>query len=197
MAPTSGSNCRMPELRPFASLPRLRLRGSFSSLPPAAARTAALTLAIALLNGCSTLPPWLAADDPAQSASATPSAHEAAQQKLHTAVQAAQPGQSRLGTARRALESLLADDGAEARALHPYARALLEQVRERQRLTATSERLSRELEQRERGSDDRERELGDLRRQNAELQRKLDALTEIERRLSPPVLPPARPLAPQ
>lgn len=185
----------MPELRPFTSQHGSRLRSAPALIRPGAARAAATAVAIALLNGCSSLPPWLAADGPAQRTSAEANAHEAAQQKLHTAVQAAQPGQSRLGTARRALESLLADDSAEARALHPYARALLEQVRERQRLTTTNERLNRELEQRERGSDEGERELGELRRQNAELQRKLDALTEIERRLSPPS--PSRPLTPQ
>ena len=100
----------------------------------------------------------------------------------------------RSSQARRALESLLADDSAEARAHHPYARALLEQIRERQRLSAQTERLTRELDERSSGVEAGSRELDALRRQNAELQKKLDALTEIERRLSPPVLPaPPRP----
>ena len=106
-------------------------------------------------------------------------------------MQAAQPGQERLATARRALESLLADDRTEARVLHPYARALLEQIRERQRLSAQNERLARELDERARGVEASSGELELLRRQNAELQNKLDALTDIERRLSPPA--PARP----
>lgn len=161
---------------------------------PLSHRTRALSrllpLALGLLAGCTSLPPWLAADGMAPSATAEAHAHEAAQQKLHTAVQAAQPGQARLTQARRALESLLADDSAAARAHHPYARALLEQIRERQRLSAQNDRLNRELS--ERGSPGVEvgsGELDALRRQNADLQKKLDALTDIERRLSPPVLP--------
>lgn len=156
---------------------------------------AAALFAVAL-GGCGTPPQWLAAEAPTPETTVEASAHEAAQQKLHIAVQAAQPGQARLATARRALESLLADDRPEARAVHPYARALLEQVRERQRLASLNERLSRELEQREHDSGEREGELGELRRQNAELRRKLDALTEIERRLTPPA-PPSRPGPPQ
>ena len=160
---------------------------------------ALLPLAFGFLTGCTSLPPWLAADGAVTPTAAEIQSHEAAQQKLHTAVQASQPGQgrltqSRLTQARRALESLLADDSAEARAHHPYARALLEQIRERQRLSAQTERLTRELDERSSGVDESSRELEALRRQNAELQKKLDALTEIERRLSPPVLPaPPRP----
>ena len=160
---------------------------------------ALLPLAFGLLAGCTSLPPWLAADGAAAPTTAAARSHEAAQQKLHTAVQASQPGQgrltqSRLTQARRALESLLADDSAEARAHHPYARALLEQIRERQRLSAQTERLTRELDERSSGVEAGSRELDALRRQNAELQKKLDALTEIERRLSPPMLPaPPRP----
>ena len=153
-----------------------------------------LPAVLAALAGCAGLPAWPTPADEANTPSAAALAHEAAQQRLHAAVQAAQPGQDRLATARRALESLLADDSAEARAHHPYARALLEQIRERQRLSAQTERLTRELDERSSGVEAGSRELDALRRQNAELQKKLDALTEIERRLSPPVLPaPPRP----
>jgi chromosome segregation ATPase len=148
-----------------------------------------MPLALGFVAGCTTLPPWLATNDTLQPAAADAKAHEAAQEKLHAAVQASQPGQARLTQARRALEQLLADERTEARALHPYARALLEQIRERQRLSALNERLNRELDERERGTQDHSRALEALREQNTELQRKLDALTEIERRLSPPVVP--------
>ena len=150
-----------------------------------------LPAVLAALAGCAGLPAWPTPADEANTPSAAALAHEAAQQRLHAAVQAAQPGQDRLVTARRALESLLADDSAEARAHHPYARALLEQIRERQRLSAQNERLARELDERARGVEASSGELELLRRQNAELQNKLDALTDIERRLSPPA--PARP----
>ena len=155
---------------------------------------ALLPLAVAFLAGCTSLPPWLAADGAVSPTAVEAQSHEAAQQKLHTAVQASQPGQgrltqSRLTQARRALESLLADDGAEARALHPYARALLEQIRERQQLAALAERLRRQLDERARTTGVQEQELEALRRQNAELQRKLEALADIERRLSPPAPP--------
>ena len=155
---------------------------------------ALLPLAVAFLAGCTSLPPWLAANGAVSPTAVEARSHEAAQQKLHTAVQASQPGQgrltqSRLTQARRALESLLADDGAEARALHPYARALLEQIRERQQLAALAERLRRQLDERARTTGVQEQELEALRRQNAELQRKLEALADIERRLSPPAPP--------
>lgn len=165
---------------------------------------ALLPLAVAFLAGCTSLPPWLAADGAVSPTAVEAQSHEAAQQKLHTAVQASQPGQgrltqSRLTQARRALESLLADDSAEARAHHPYARALLEQIRERQRLSAENERLARELrELRELEASFARRSaqtqtLEQLQRDNAELQRKLDALTDIERRLATPPAPERRP----
>ena len=50
-------------------------------------------------------------------------------------------------------------------------RALLEQIRERQRLSAQNERLNRELDERSRGVEGDSRELDALRRQNAELPR--------------------------
>lgn len=140
---------------------------------------ALLPATLALLAGCAGAPAWEASQEATAAPSAEALAHEAAQQRLHAAVQAAQPGQERLATARRALESLLADDRTEARVLHPYARALLEQIRERQQLALLNERLRRQL-------DEHAQEFAALHRQNAELQRKLAALADIERGLSPP-----------
>jgi len=99
--------------------------------------------------------------------------------RLHAAVQASQPDRARLNEARRQLEHLLEDDSTEARAHHPFARALLTQIRERQRQAAQLERLEREIET-------HKGELTTSRRHAAELQRKLDALTAIERTLPAP-----------
>ena len=155
----------------------------------ARAARALLPATLALLAGCAGLPFGQAAEDDTNAPSAETLAHEAAQQRLHAAVQASQPGEARLATARHALEKLLGDERAEARTLHPYARALLEQIRERQRLAVLAERLRRQLDDGIPAAEARERELDALHRQNAELQRKLDALAEIEHRLSPPSLP--------
>lgn len=149
-----------------------------------------LPFVLVLLTGCGSLPAWLGGDEGLKPSAADAAAHDAAQRKLHLAVQAAQPGHARLAQARQALESLLADDSTEARAHHPYARALLEQIRERQRLSAQLERLNQELDERNGGLEAQKRELEALHLQNTELQKKLDALTEIERRLSPPALQP-------
>lgn len=146
--------------------------------------------ALVVLAGCASLPPWLGGDEALTATAVEAARHDAAQRKLHLAVQAAQPGQARLAQARQALESLLADDSTEARAHHPYARALLEQIRERQRLSAQLERLSQEVDERNRSVEEQKRELAAMHLRNAELQQKLDALTEIERRLSPPALQP-------
>lgn len=146
------------------------------------------SLAALLLAGCTSLPAWLG-DDDAASVSSGPAdrvAHEASQVRLHAAVQAAQPGQAQLSRARRALEALLADDSTEARAHHPYARALLEQIRERQRLAGENERLVRELDATRAERSRQAAALEQSRRDAATLQQKLDALTDIERKLSPP-----------
>ena len=63
-----------------------------------------LPAVLAALAGCAGLPAWPTPADEANTPSAAALAHEAAQQRLHAAVQAAQPGQDRLATARRALE---------------------------------------------------------------------------------------------
>lgn len=161
----------------------------------------AITLATLVLGmtGCAHLPDWTQDTTGITTERADPAAHESAQQRLHAAVQAAQPGQAQLTRARRSLENLLADERTEARAHHPYARALLEQIRERQRLSAENERLARELcELRELEASFARRSaqtqtLEQLQRDNAELQRKLDALTDIERRLATPPAPERRP----
>lgn len=154
--------------------------------PPSPARgrrRLALPLALGLLAGCAAPGTWLGGGNETAPARTT-SPRETALQRLHAAVQASQPGQTRLSEARRQLERLLADDSPDARAHHPYARALLAQIRERQRLAALVERLERDLTARDQA-------LADSQRRAAELQRKLDALTAIERRLSPRPLPPA------
>lgn len=169
--------------------------GPAHARPRPATRAGAIALALALalalsLGGCATPSPWLTTGGADQDAVDRANAREDAQGKFHAAVQAAQPGQARLGTARRALERLLTDDDAEARAMRPYARALLEQIRERQRLASLNARLAREIEACAREGADQAQALEALRSQNGALQRKLDALTEIERQLTPPDLPP-------
>jgi|APTNR8051073442_1049403.scaffolds.fasta_scaffold12170_3 septal ring factor EnvC (AmiA/AmiB activator) len=156
--------------------------------PPALAALAGMFSLVGALAGCTNLPP-------ADSGTGAPaavldrSADDDARSKLHAAVQATQPGSTRLGSARRTLERLLADDGAEARAWHPYARALLEQIRERQRLATLNEHLQRAHEALDRSAGERARVLAELRRQHHALQGKLDDLTEIERRLEPSATP--------
>ncbi|QDF98194.1 hypothetical protein CJ010_17430 [Azoarcus sp. DD4] len=103
-----------------------------------------------------------------------------AEVQLRQALLAAHPQANNLPRARSLLENLLANQGAEARALHPFAQLLLEQIGERQRLDAAAQRLGQQLE---RGS----QQLKDAQQLNVELQGKLDALAEIERSL------PARP----
>ena len=146
-------------------------------------RRIALTLALGLLGGCAAPGAWLGGGSETRPAGAV-SPREAALQRLHAAVQASQPGQTRPNEARRQLERLLADDSPDARAHHPYARALLAQIRERQRLATQVDRLEHELAAHDQA-------LADSQRRAAELQRKLDALTAIERRLAPRPLPPA------
>ena len=96
------------------------------------------------------------------------------------------PRQVKLQRARSLLEKLLAAEDADSRALQPYARALLQQIDERQRLGALNARLSQQLTR----SDDA---LRDSKERNEKLQQQLDALTEIERSLATrapvPVLP--------
>lgn len=153
-----------------------------------AALGALVAILAGLPAGCANLQP--AGDAVATAATIDAAADDDARRKLHAAVQASQPGTPDLAGARRMLASLLTDDSTEARAWHPYARALLEQIRERQRLAALGERLEHELEAHRRDVEARDQALAELRRQHDALQRKLDALAEIEHRLAPPAVAP-------
>jgi len=148
-------------------------------------------LCAALLAGCASLPGIGAPQDAREQQSETDSGVSSAQEMLQDAIRVAGPRQSSLRRARSLLEGLLAAEDPESRAQQPCARALLEQINERQRLAGLNERLSQQL----RRSED---SLKDSEQRNEALQRKLDALAEIERSLAPrspaPVLPhaPAR-----
>ena len=149
----------------------------------------AAAIACALLAACATPP---AAPEPEAAPAQDESASQAssATQRMQRAIQFAQPRRSNLGRARSLLEQVLADTGEEARMLHPYARALLDQITERQRLQASIDRLNQQAEL---GA----RQLRDSQQQREQLQRKLDALADIEGSLAPrsPTvpLPPANP----
>lgn len=153
-----------------------------------AARAGLIGVLAGVLAGCANL--QAVADAPRPDiATIDPAADDDARSSLHAAVQASQPGGARLADARRVLERLLADESTAARAWHPYARALLEQIRERQRLGALNARLEHEREAIELSAAAHARALAELRRQHDALQHKLDALADIERRLEPPALP--------
>lgn len=104
------------------------------------------------------------------------SADGGAEHRFRQAVRAAQPRGGNLSRARSLLESLLASNDDDARALHPYAKAMLDQLIERQRLDAANRKLAQQLE----------RTGVQLKYSQAradELQGKLDALADIERSL--------------
>jgi hypothetical protein len=150
----------------------------------------ALCIVVAALTGCATPHP-ITHNAPTTaarpSAAGTPAA-QPADATLHAAVQAAQSRPAQLDKARIELNRLLADERTEARALHPYARALLEQILERQRLTHSNERLVREL--------DAQAQALELSQQdNTALRSKLDALAEIE--LSLPLRGQRTPILPE
>lgn len=155
----------------------------------AAAKPAALAFALLcamLASGCAPLPHNTdAGDDRAAHRDALP-ARDAASETLQAAIHAARPRQSNLSRARGLLQDLLAAEDPGSRALHPYARALLEQIQERQRLAGLNERLGQQLERNAAA-------LKDSEQRNEALQRKLDALAEIERSLAPPAPAPAAP----
>lgn len=96
--------------------------------------------------------------------------------QLQKAMQAAQPRNGNLQRARAQLEALLAATDDDARALHPYARSLLEQINERQRLDLANQKLTQQLER-------SNQQLKDSQAKADDLQRKLDALADIERSL--------------
>ena len=141
-------------------------------LPPAWRIVSALGLAG--LAACSAVPP------PAAPAEAPRPVAQVnlAEQTLTRAIRAAGQRPPNLARARSLLEGLLAADDPNARALHPYARALLEQLSERQRLSTLNERLTEQLERSTAALEESEQ-------RSAALQRKLDALAEIERSLAP------------
>ena len=151
---------------------------------PSGAPSAALLLLLGalLLSSCAALPRLDGAEGGAAHHGETQAS--TAEQTMQAAIRAARPRQSNLPRAQSLLQGLLAAEDAESRALHPYARALLEQIQERQRLAGLNERLGQQLEQ-SAGA------LKDSEQRNEALQRKLDALAEIERSLAPPV--PAAP----
>lgn len=101
---------------------------------------------------------------------------DAAERLLQQAIQAAHPRTGNPARARALLEALLAAGDDASRALHPYARALLDQLTERQRLDAANLRLTQQLER-------TGQQLKDSQQRGEDLQRKVDALADIERRL--------------
>lgn len=100
----------------------------------------------------------------------------AAERQLQQAIQAAHPRTGNPARARTLLEALLAAGDDASRALHPYARALLDQLTERQRLDAANLRLTQQLER-------TGQQLKDSQQRGEDLQRKVDALADIERTL--------------
>lgn len=101
---------------------------------------------------------------------------DAAERQLLLAIQAAHPRTGNPARARALLEALLAAGDDASRALHPYARALLDQLAERQRLDAANLRLTQQLER-------TGQQLKDSQQRSEDLQRKVDALADIERTL--------------
>ncbi|WP_341643949.1 hypothetical protein [Thauera sp. SDU_THAU2] len=169
-----------PDLHP-SPMPRAIAPATSSGTSPAALL---LLLGALLLSSCTALPHLDKAEDGASHHGETQAT--TAEQTMQAAIRAARPRQSNLPRARSLLQGLLAAEDAESRALHPYARALLEQVQERQRLAGLNERLGQQLEQSAEA-------LKDSEQRNEALQRKLDALAEIERSLTPPVPAAPRP----
>lgn len=111
------------------------------------------------------------------------SPQQSAERQLQRAMQAAHPRSGSASRARSLLEGLLAAEDEASRALHPFARALLDQLIERQRLGQVNERLEQQLER-------SAQQLAESEQHAEALQRKLDALAEIERSLPPrPVTP--------
>lgn len=106
-----------------------------------------------------------------------------AESRFKLALLALHPQTTNLPRARNLLEDLADAPGAEADALRPLVRLLLDQLAERQRQEQNGQRLTQQLER-------QTQQLRDALQLNAELQGKLDALAEIERSLTPPA-PPA------
>ncbi|ENO87738.1 hypothetical protein C666_10375 [Thauera linaloolentis 47Lol = DSM 12138] len=144
-------------------------------------------LCATVATGCASLPDTDAGESgAAPHADAGPPARNAAAETLQAAIGAARPRQSNLPRARNLLQGLLSAEDPDSLALQPYARALLEQIQERQRLAGLNDRLGQQLERSAAA-------LKDSEQRNESLQRKLDALVEIERSLAPPALQPSAP----
>ncbi|MFH1813435.1 MAG: hypothetical protein ABIF28_04610 [Pseudomonadota bacterium] len=139
-----------------------------------------LLILAALLGGCAATrsPPVIAANDAAP-VSPDLIVHPVEASPLQQAMKAAHPRTGNAARAKALLETLLATTDDASRAQHPYARSLLDQINERQRLVQQAERTSQQLK--------------DSQLRNDELQRKIDALADIER--TPPVRAPKRALA--
>lgn len=165
----------------------MRPEAPLSRTPP---RTLLMLVALcaALAAGCASLPGvGVNADAVELATDAEPKlTPTTAQDLLQRAIHAAPPRQVKLQRARSLLEKLLAAEDADSRALQPHARALLQQIDERQRLGALNARLSQQLTRSNNA-------LRDSKERNEKLQQQLDALTEIERSLATrapvPVLP--------
>ncbi|AOF83589.1 hypothetical protein BSY238_2273 [Methyloversatilis sp. RAC08] len=153
--------------------------------PSDPARSSALPFAYllilaALLSGCAatSTPPIGAVPGPAP-VQPEVRPHPIESSPLQQAMQAAHPRTGNAARAKAMLETLLAATDDASRAQHPYARTLLDQINERQRLSQLAERTNQQLK--------------DSQLRTDELQRKIDALADIER--TPPARAPKRALA--
>ena len=131
-----------------------------------------MSVALALALGACASPPKPSLP-PSQPVPVEPRSN-AAERQLQQAMQAAHPRTGNPARARTLLEALLAAGDDASRALHPYARALLDQLAERQRLDAANLRLTQQLER-------TGQQLKDSQQRGEDLQRKVDALADIER----------------
>lgn len=138
-------------------------------------RTVVCALALAGCSAVGTTPP--ATGPVAGHAPSTRAVVE--QSSLQQAMQAAHPRTGNPARAKALLEALLADTD------DAYARTLLEQINERQRLDAVNQRLTQQLERATQQTKDSQQRADDL-------QRKIDALADIER--TPPARAPKRAL---
>lgn len=141
---------------------------------------ACLLILAALLSGCAAkrLSPTTEASDPLP-VSPVVIVQPVEPSPLQQAMQAAHPRTGNVARAKALLETLLAATDDASRAQHPYARTLLDQINERQRLVQLAERTNQQLK--------------DSQLRTEELQRKIDALADIER--TPPSRTPKRALA--
>jgi hypothetical protein len=134
-------------------------------------RVSFATLLMLLLAGCASVAP---PEPGATSETATATPQAVVELPLQQALLAAHPRTGNPARARALLEATLAATDDASRALHPYARTLLDQVVERQRLDAANVKLVQQLER-------SGQQLKDSQQQAEDLQRKMDALADIER----------------